>query len=61
MIARHTWDRALRLVPANRVVTVITAGQEYFVAVEASQGIPGRVLVQPANRETGPGLLLPLL
>ncbi len=58
---RHTWDRALRLVPANRVVTVITAGQEGFLAGEASQGIPGRVLVQPANRETGPGLLLPLL
>ncbi len=58
---RHTWDRALRLVPADRVVTVITAGQEYFVAAEASQGIPGRVLVQPANLETGPGVLLPLL
>ena len=58
---RHTWDRALGLVPANRVVTAITAGQEDFVAAEASHGIPGRVLVQPANRETGPGLLLPLL
>jgi mannose-1-phosphate guanylyltransferase len=58
---RHTWDRALGLVPATRVVTAITAGQEGFVAAEASHGIPGRVLVQPANRETGPGLLLPLL
>jgi mannose-1-phosphate guanylyltransferase len=58
---RHTWDRARRLVPASRVVTVITAGQERFVAAEAALGIPGRVLVQPANRETGPGLLLPLL
>ena len=58
---RHTWDRAMRLVPAHRVVTVITAGQERFVAAEAAQGTPGRVLVQPANRETGLGLLLPLL
>ncbi len=59
---RHTWDRALRLVPPARVVTVITAGQERFLRAEAgSQGIPGRVLVQPDNRETGPGLLLPLL
>jgi mannose-1-phosphate guanylyltransferase len=58
---QHTWDRARRLAPAHRVVTVITAGQEKFVAAEAAQGIPGRVLVQPANRETGPGLLLPLL
>ncbi|HTU03341.1 MAG TPA: sugar phosphate nucleotidyltransferase [Candidatus Sulfotelmatobacter sp.] len=58
---RHTWDRALRLVPADRVVTVITEGQERFVADEGGRGIPGRVLVQPFNRETGPGLLLPLL
>ncbi len=58
---RHTWDRARRLVPAHRLVTVITAGQERFMAAEAGQGIPGRVLVQPMNRETGPGLLLPVL
>jgi mannose-1-phosphate guanylyltransferase len=58
---QHTWDRARRLVPAHRVVTVITAGQEDFVAAETAQGIPGRVLVQPANRETGPGVLLPVL
>jgi mannose-1-phosphate guanylyltransferase len=58
---RHTWDRALRLVPAERVVTVITAGQERYLREEQQGGIPGRVLVQPANRETGPGLLLPLL
>lgn len=58
---RHTWDRALRLVPADRVVTVITGGQERFLADEVPPGIPGRVLVQPLNRETGPGLLLPLL
>ncbi len=58
---RHTWDRARRLVPAHRIVTVITAGQERFVAAEAKQGIPGRVLVQPTNRETGPGVLFPVL
>jgi mannose-1-phosphate guanylyltransferase len=59
---RHTWDRARRLVPARRLVTVVTAGQERFVAAEARERpIPGRVLVQPANRETGPGVLLPLL
>lgn len=58
---RHTWDRALRLAPASRLVTVITAGQERFLADEAADGIPGRVLAQPRNRETGPGLVLPLL
>ena len=59
---RHTWERAGRLVPAARVVTVITAGQERFLAAEAQErGVPGRVLVQPVDRDTGPGVLLPLL
>lgn len=58
---RHTWDRALQVVPTHRIVTVITAGQEKFLDEEARHSIPGTVLVQPANKETGPGLLLPLL
>jgi mannose-1-phosphate guanylyltransferase len=55
---RHTWDRASRLAGADRVLTVLTAGQEAFLATEHP---PGQVLVQPMNRGTGPGLLLPLL
>ncbi|HSB70052.1 MAG TPA: sugar phosphate nucleotidyltransferase [Candidatus Methylomirabilis sp.] len=58
---RHTWDRARCLVPEQRIVTVVTAGQERYLADEVRDGLPGRVLVQPANRETAPGLLLPLL
>ncbi len=58
---RHTWDRATRLVEPDRIVTVITAGQERYLDEEARRGVPGTALAQPANRETGPGLLLPLL
>lgn len=58
---RHTWARAARVVSPDRIVTVITAGQERFLAEEAPHGVPGTVLVQPANKETAPGLLLPLL
>ena len=58
---RHTWDRARRIVSPDRIVTVITAGQEPYLADEGPGTVPGRVLVQPANRETAPGLLLPLL
>jgi mannose-1-phosphate guanylyltransferase len=58
---RHTWDRARRLVPAQ-ILTVVTAGQEQFLTIEAKrQRIPGRVLVQPVDRGTGAGVLLPLL
>jgi mannose-1-phosphate guanylyltransferase len=58
---RHTWDRAARLVPPDRIVTAITAGQESHVEYEARAGVPGTILVQPENKDTGPGLLLPLL
>jgi len=58
---RHTWDRALRLVAPERIVTVITAGQERYLAEEGRRGVPGTVFVQPENKETAPGILLPLL
>ncbi|HSB70038.1 MAG TPA: sugar phosphate nucleotidyltransferase [Candidatus Methylomirabilis sp.] len=58
---RHTWDRAVQVVPADRIVTVITAGQEPYIEAETHQGVPGTVLVQPFNRETAAGLLLPLV
>jgi mannose-1-phosphate guanylyltransferase len=58
---RHTWGRAARLVPPERIVTIITAGQERYIEEEARHGVPGTVLVQPENKETAPGLLLPLV
>ncbi len=58
---RHTWDRVLRVVDPDRIVTVITAGQEHYIEEEGRHGVPGTILVQPANRGTAPGLLLPLL
>ncbi len=58
---RHTWDRALQVVDPDRIVTIITAGQEAYLDEEAREGVPGIVLVQPANKGTAPGLLLPLL
>jgi mannose-1-phosphate guanylyltransferase len=56
---RHTWDRGARLLDPDRMVTIVTAGQEPYLLDE--EHVPGRVLVQPANKETAPGLLLPLL
>ncbi|HSB72054.1 MAG TPA: sugar phosphate nucleotidyltransferase [Candidatus Methylomirabilis sp.] len=58
---RHTWDRAAQVVSPGRIVTIITAGQEPYLEEEWRHGAPGTVLVQPANKETAPGLLLPLL
>lgn len=58
---RHTWDRATRVVDPARVVTIITDGQEQYLDQEVRQGIPGTVLIQPTNKGTAPGVLLPLL
>ncbi|MBI2564182.1 MAG: NTP transferase domain-containing protein, partial [candidate division NC10 bacterium] len=58
---RHTWDRAAQVVDPARIVTIITAGQERYLDEEAREGVPGTVLVQPENKETAAGLLLPLL
>ena len=58
---RHTWDRAARLVAPERIMTIITAGQERYIDEEARRGVPGTVLVQPENKDTAPGLLLPLV
>lgn len=58
---RHTWDRALGLVNPAQILTVLTGGQERYLEEEIPPGVPGRILVQPENRDTAPGLLLPLL
>jgi len=51
----HTLDRAVQLVGAERVVTVIGRGHRAFVDTST---IPGKVIEQPMNLDTGPGILL---
>lgn len=58
----QTFDRAERLIPPDRLFTVINEAHLRFP--EASEQISSRpqetVVLQPGNKETGPGLLLPL-
>ncbi|WP_455243946.1 sugar phosphate nucleotidyltransferase [Petrachloros mirabilis] len=55
----HTIDRAMRLSPPAKVTTVVTRGQEPYAQKQA--GLHGdSVIVQPANRDTAAGILLPL-
>jgi mannose-1-phosphate guanylyltransferase len=58
----HTFRRAEKLIPRERVFTIINKEHLNFpeVDLQLSKRCPGTVIVQPANRETGPGLLLPL-
>lgn len=56
----QTWQRAERLIPPARVLTVVDASHADIFREQLSTRAPGTVIVQPANRETGPGTLLPL-
>lgn len=58
---RHTVDRAAWLVPAKRTVTVVTAGHHRHFAGDPVAEAPRLLVEQPRNRDTGPGVLLPLV
>jgi len=60
LIAR-TIDRALMLVPRTNVVTVVTAAHRGWWEDELAALPAGNVVVQPGNRGTAAGILLPLL
>ncbi len=59
----HTFARAERLIPPDRLFTV--ASREHLFYPEAERQLASRprgtVILQPENKETAPGLLLPLM
>ena len=59
----HTFDRAERLIDPERIFTVVR--QEHLPYPEVQRQLSSRpsgtVVVQPKNKGTGPGILLPLL
>lgn len=56
---RRAW-RAASAIPRERVVTVIDATHADLFRDQLARRAARTVVVQPANRETGPGTLLPL-
>jgi mannose-1-phosphate guanylyltransferase len=58
----HTFRRAETLIQRRRLFSVVSRSHFAYPEVwrELAERPGGRVVVQPANRETGPGLLLPL-
>jgi mannose-1-phosphate guanylyltransferase len=59
----HTYSRAERLIPAERIFTVVSKKHLDFQDVQRQLGNrpPHTLVIQPENKETGPGLLLPLM
>jgi mannose-1-phosphate guanylyltransferase len=59
----HTFHRAEKLIPAEQIFTVVS--RQHLAYAEARRQLSARpretLIVQPANKETGPGILLPLM
>jgi len=59
----HTLHRCERLIPPERIFTVASQAHMDYDEVQwqLSHRPKGTVILQPENKETGPGILLPLL
>ncbi|HET8761587.1 MAG TPA: sugar phosphate nucleotidyltransferase [Nitrospiria bacterium] len=62
-LLEQTLDRVERIVPPERVFTVATMSHLQFPDAQGQLECrpPGTVILQPENRETAPGVLLPLV
>lgn len=62
-LLEQTFRRAERLIPSRRLFTVVS--REHFAFPDVWRQLAdrpgGRVVVQPENKDTAPGLLLPLV
>lgn len=58
----HTIHRAEKLIPSERLFTVVSRDHLRYPEVrkQLSGRAPGTVIVQPENKDTGPGIFLPL-
>ncbi len=57
---QHTVDRALRIVPRERIVAVIGKGHRAFLGDVPAEHLPEHIIEQPADRGTAPGVFLAL-
>ncbi len=59
-LLEHTFSRAGRLVPEERTLVVVDSSHERFAAPQLDLRPAIRRIVQPCNRDTAPGIYLPL-
>lgn len=57
----HTFQRARLLISPDHLLTVITQSHKPYADEIPLDQPPESYLIQPENRDTGPGLLLPLM
>ncbi len=59
-LLEHTLARVERLIPRERIVVVVSADHQDEVVQQLAHWPADNVIFQPANRDTAPGILLPL-
>jgi mannose-1-phosphate guanylyltransferase len=57
---QHTLDRAERLIPRDRILIVVSTDHRAEVEAQLKDWPTENIIFQPANRDTAPGILLPL-
>jgi mannose-1-phosphate guanylyltransferase len=57
---RCTLDRVVRLIPPERVLIVVSAQHRDYAEHQLAHWPRENIIFQPANRDTAPGILLPL-
>ncbi|HVO91947.1 MAG TPA: sugar phosphate nucleotidyltransferase [Terriglobales bacterium] len=59
----RTFTRAEKRIPAEQILTIV--GRHHLIHEEVQRQLSGRpahtIIVQPDNKDTGPGILLPLM
>lgn len=58
---QHTLDRVGKLIPPERTLTVVNPNHIKEIKTQLSRGPENTIIFQPNNRETAPGVLLPLI
>ena len=59
-MVQHTLDRMQQRVPAERILVVVAAHHREEAAQQLAHWPHQNIIYQPANRDTAPGILLPL-
>jgi mannose-1-phosphate guanylyltransferase len=59
-LLQHTLDRVEQLIPRERILVVVSTDHRAEVEAQLANWPTANIIFQPANRDTAPGILLPL-
>jgi len=60
-LIKLTRDRVLKIIPSERIITIVNRSHLKFAAEEIGDQPSQTIVIQPRNRDTCAGILLPLL